>query len=329
MQIERLDEETLRVTFPGLDRVRRFSGVHDRNLRLLEDGLDLSVHCRGNEVYFRGNKSGLEKADNLLDRVGRILEERPRVTGEDLRLLIDQLEVDGPLSVHSVNQKGFMTTNRGSTIRPRTDGQAGYIRCMESNVVTVAVGPAGTGKTYLAVAYAVSKLRAGDVERIIITRPVVEAGEKLGFLPGDLKEKVDPYFRPLYDALFEMLGPEKVNRYIDRSIIEIAPLAYMRGRTLNNAFVILDEAQNTTRGQMKMFLTRIGEHSRAIITGDRTQIDLPDREKSGLWHIAEILDGLDEVAIVKLKSRDVIRHELVRRIIDAYDRWEQAGESRE
>jgi phosphate starvation-inducible PhoH-like protein len=215
-----------------------------------------------------------------------------------------------------------MTNYRGATIRPRTAGQGYYIEEMEKSLVTVAIGPAGTGKTFLAVSYAVSMLKNQMVDRIIITRPVVEAGEKLGFLPGDLKEKVDPYFRPLYDALFEMLGPDKTKRYIERNIIEIAPLAYMRGRTLNNAFILLDEAQNTTRGQMKMFLTRIGENARAVITGDRTQIDLPDKSRSGLSDIDQILTGVEGISLVKLQTRDVVRHPLVKRIIAAYEKYE-------
>ena len=220
----------------------------------------------------------------------------------------------------------IVLTQKGKAVQPKTLGQKEYINLIKNNDITFGIGPAGTGKTYLAVAMAVKAFKRDEVSRIILTRPAVEAGENLGFLPGDLKDKVDPYLRPLYDALFDMLGADKFNKYLERGLIEVAPLAFMRGRTLDNAFIILDEAQNTTREQMKMFLTRLGFGSKAVVTGDLTQTDLPDNKKSGLLHARDVLKGVEGIGSINLTERDVVRHALVQRIIVAYDKYDKKQE---
>ena len=240
-----------------------------------------------------------------------------------MRYLIDLVKSGNDDKIGSMAQDVVCVTAKGKPIKAKTLGQQKYLRAIEKNTITLGVGPAGTGKTYLAVAEAVAAFRAKAVNRIILTRPAVEAGERLGFLPGDLQNKVDPYLRPLYDALFDMLGPEIYNKYLERGNIEVAPLAYMRGRTLDDSFIILDEAQNTTREQMKMFLTRLGFGSKIVITGDVTQIDLPRDKVSGLKEAMRVLDGVEDIAICRLGAQDVVRHALVQRIVAAYDRYER------
>jgi len=324
LKIESVDKNTMKINFHDMNKARSFSGIQNKNLKMIEESLEVKINSRGNELFFFNEKGEMEKISKFLDKAKLVLDNRRSISSEDIYYLIDNTNSEEVLSDHTVNENGFMITSRGGTIRPKTQGQSEYIKQMENNTLCFAIGPAGTGKTYLAVAYAVTMLKSEYIDRIILTRPVVEAGEKLGFLPGDLQEKVDPYFRPLYDALFEMLGPDKTRKYMERNIIEIAPLAYMRGRTLNRAFVILDEAQNTTRGQMKMFLTRIGENTKAVITGDKTQIDLTEKSNSGLFDIPIILKDIKGIGIVNLKAEDVVRHSLIKKIINAYTEYEDS-----
>ncbi|HEX3394766.1 MAG TPA: PhoH family protein [Acidimicrobiales bacterium] len=291
-------------------------GHRDELLRLIEAAFgDAEILVRGNEITVTGVDA---------DRVGRLFEELVvllrqghRLDAADVRRTIDMAKADERPSV--VMAAEVLRSGRGRTVRPKTSGQRTYVDAIAANVVTFGIGPAGTGKSYLAVALAVQALNVGAVSRIILTRPAVEAGERLGFLPGDLMAKVDPYLRPLYDALYDMLGPEGAKRLLDGDTIEVAPLAYMRGRTLNDSFLILDEAQNTTPEQMKMFLTRIGFGSKAVVTGDVTQVDLA-AGRSGLLNLENVLTGIEGVSFVHLGSRDVVRHRIVADIVDAYER---------
>ncbi|MDQ6799084.1 MAG: PhoH family protein [Actinomycetota bacterium] len=291
-------------------------GHRDELLRLIEAAfVDAEILVRGNEITVDGPDA---------DRVGRLFEELVVLLGQGHRLdaadvgrTIDMVKADERPSV--VMGAEVLRSGRGRTVRPKTSGQRRYVEAIARNVVTFGIGPAGTGKSYLAVALAVQALNVGSVSRIILTRPAVEAGERLGFLPGDLMAKVDPYLRPLYDALYDMLGPEGAKRLLDGDTIEVAPLAYMRGRTLNDSFLILDEAQNTTPEQMKMFLTRIGFGSKAVVTGDVTQVDLA-AGRSGLLNLEAVLTGIEGVDFVHLSSRDVVRHRIVADIVDAYER---------
>ena len=300
-------------------------GAHDRNLARLEQKFGVSMRARGNELAIAGPESAVAAArsamDLLYDRARRGLEIDPGEVDGAARLA----EVAGVARLPGANGDLFgiddetTVETRRRRIAPRSPNQALYLRTIRERDVVFGVGPAGTGKTYLAVAAAVSMQTAGEVERIVLSRPAVEAGERLGFLPGDVREKVDPYLRPLYDALHDMVSGDRVMRQIGNGEIEIAPLAFMRGRTLSRAFVILDEAQNTTPTQMKMFLTRLGEGSRMVVTGDLSQIDLPGGVRSGLTEALDVLDGVDGVGVVRFTSRDVVRHSVVTRIVDAYD----------
>ncbi len=252
-----------------------------------------------------------------------MIEKGEKITMQNISYIMGLLEDGKAESVKSLKQlECIMVTSKGKPVKPKTIGQQNYVIAIRSNTITIGVGPAGTGKTYLAVAMAVTAYRSKQISRIVLTRPAVEAGESLGFLPGDLQQKVDPYLRPLYDALFDMLGPETFARCQERGEIEVAPLAYMRGRTLDDSFIILDEAQNTTNEQMKMFLTRLGNNSKIVVTGDITQIDLPSGKNSGLKTVIKILKDIEDISIIKLTSRDVVRHKLVQKIIDAYDKSE-------
>jgi phosphate starvation-inducible PhoH-like protein len=290
-------------------------GAHDKNLVEIEQRLNVQLARRGNHITITGETG----ASDIAAQVLRSLYDRLETGGE-----IAPGDIAGELRLLSSGRRGDAVEirTRRAIIRPRTPGQAGYVEALQSQDLVFGLGPAGTGKTYLAVAIAVSKMLQGKVKRIILSRPAVEAGEKLGFLPGDLKEKVDPYLRPLYDALFDMLPGEQVQRWIDTGEIEIAPLAFMRGRTLSHAYVILDEAQNTTSMQMKMFLTRLGEGSHMAVTGDPSQTDLPGVQQSGLAEARRILADVEGVAFIQLTSADVVRHDLVSRIVEAYDRAE-------
>ncbi|MFC1481427.1 PhoH family protein [Candidatus Neomarinimicrobiota bacterium] len=290
-------------------------GVNDRHLEILEATFDVSVLARGNKITLEGDDDVLNNLKRVLKDMIVTINRKGALTEDDVHVLAE-LPADGN-SVVSEDKPVILYTQKG-TVTPRTPGQLNYYNAALEHDIVFVVGPAGTGKTYQAVAVAIAALKSRLVERIILTRPAVEAGERLGFLPGDLKEKIDPYLTPLYDALQDMLPFEKVKAYLEQRIIEIAPLAYMRGRTLSSAYVILDEAQNATPLQMKMFLTRLGVNSRAIITGDITQIDLPGKEGSGLVQATQILDGIDGIAICQLNGRDVVRHRLVREIIQAY-----------
>jgi len=291
-------------------------GHRDELLRLIEAAFaDAEILVRGNEITVTG--ADADRVGRLFEELVVLLRQGHRLDAADVARTIDMVKADERPSV--VMGAEVLRSGRGRTVRPKTSGQRRYVEAIARNVVTFGIGPAGTGKSYLAVALAVQALNVGSVSRIILTRPAVEAGERLGFLPGDLMAKVDPYLRPLYDALYDMLGPEGAKRLLDGDTIEVAPLAYMRGRTLNDSFLILDEAQNTTPEQMKMFLTRIGFGSKAVVTGDVTQVDLA-AGRSGLLNLEAVLTGIDGVDFVHLGSRDVVRHRIVADIVDAYER---------
>lgn len=311
-------------------------GQQDANLKLLEENFQVRVLARGNSIKLLGPAPEVETALHVLEDLVTAAKKRKIFTQNDL---LTSIKIAQSLQTPSAPIESEVSTAKGKTveaistflgfIKPRTEGQRQMMKALEKNDIIFAVGPAGTGKTYLAVALAVSYLKENLVKKIVLARPAVEAGESLGYLPGDYKEKIDPYLKPLYDALEDMLPRDLLKRFIDQQIIEILPLAYMRGRTLNNAFVILDEAQNTTFMQMKMFLTRLGVNSKSIITGDITQIDLPSKKESGLVSSFYVLSGIDGIAFIKLTNRDVVRHPLVKDIIDAYERYDEKQNSKE
>ncbi|GIN85443.1 phosphate starvation protein PhoH [Heyndrickxia sporothermodurans] len=293
-------------------------GISDANLKLLEQNYDISIVTRGETIDVSGSESNIEKVYQIMYQLIKVIRKGITISGRDVVYAI-QMEKQGTIEYFSEIYDEEITKNtKGKPIRVKTFGQRQYISAIKKHDLVFGIGPAGTGKTYLAVVMAVTALKSGLVKKIILTRPAVEAGESLGFLPGDLKEKVDPYLRPLYDALNDVLGSEHTGRLIERETIEIAPLAYMRGRTLDDAFVILDEAQNTTHAQMKMFLTRLGFNSKMVITGDRTQIDLPKGAQSGLVAAEQILENVKGISFVYLEQTDVVRHPLVAKIINAY-----------
>jgi len=306
----------LKVLVPDNRLMVALVGQQDELLRLIEAAFDdAEILVRGNEITVSG--VGAQRVARLFEELVVLLRKGHRLDAADVRRTIDMVKADEQPSVVMATE--ILHSGRGRTVRPKTSGQHSYVDAIAKNVVTFGIGPAGTGKSYLAVALAVQALNARVVSRIVLTRPAVEAGERLGFLPGDLMAKVDPYLRPLYDALYDMLGPEGAKRLLDGDTIEVAPLAYMRGRTLNDSFLILDEAQNTTPEQMKMFLTRIGFGSKAVVTGDVTQVDLA-AGRSGLLGLEKVLTGIDGVEFVHLSSRDVVRHRIVGDIVDAYER---------
>lgn len=295
-------------------------GAQNIHLKLLEDELAVTINNRGNQVEISGDKEAVELADSVLNEVEQLSERGNRIKRTDILSAV-RMAQQGKLSQFIKMYEEEIGKDRdGRPIRIKNVGQRNYVHSVKNNDIVLGIGPAGTGKTYVAVAMAVAAMRRGEVKRIILTRPAVEAGEKLGFLPGDLKEKVDPYLRPLYDALYNIYGTEHTNRLMDREIIEVAPLAYMRGRTLDDAFVILDEAQNTTVPQMKMFLTRLGFGSKMIINGDKTQIDLPSGTTSGLIHAERVLSGVTGIGHIHFEAEDVIRHPLVAKVIKAYEK---------
>jgi phosphate starvation-inducible PhoH-like protein len=301
----------------------RVMGTRDEHLRLLEAELGLQLVWRGSAIRIAGPPESVSQGAAVLRLIHRQVRQGYQPGVNELAYLIG-LAREGRLDqAAGLTAETVVVTARGKKIFPRTTGQKDYVDLIRQNGVTLGIGPAGTGKTYLAVALAVAALQAKTVTRVVLTRPAVEAGEKLGFLPGELQEKVDPYLRPLFDGLYDILGADLFQKYLERGIIEIAPLAYMRGRTLDEAFIILDEAQNTTPEQMKMFLTRLGSGSKAVVTGDVTQVDLPRGAISGLVDAARVLDGVPGVAVTYLTVRDVVRHELVRQIIQAYERFER------
>ncbi|MBR2782047.1 MAG: PhoH family protein [Oscillospiraceae bacterium] len=301
-------------------------GALDENLRLIEEAFPVRIADRGTEIKISGEDNDVDGAVRTLEGLIAMAARGESIDEQRVRYLISLVREDREHEMVSLEKDVVCITAKGKPVKAKTLGQTKYLQAIEHNTVTIGVGPAGTGKTYLAVAEAVAAFRARQVSRIILTRPAVEAGERLGFLPGDLQNKVDPYLRPLYDALFEMLGAETYAKYLERGSIEVAPLAYMRGRTLDDSFIILDEAQNTTREQMKMFLTRMGFNSKVVITGDITQIDLPADKTSGLIEAIKILDRVEDIAICRLTASDVVRHVLVQRIIEAYEKYSNPPE---
>ena len=304
------------------------TGPNDSYIRALENAFkDVAITVRGNEVILRGSADGTERVKKLMQNFLTVVRAGQPLSDDAVRRSIAMILSDGnetPAEVLTLN----ILSNRGKTIRPKTSNQKKYVDAIDKHTVTFGIGPAGTGKTYLAMAKAVQALQAKQVNRIILTRPAVEAGERLGFLPGTLHEKIDPYLRPLFDALHDMLDPEAIPRLMASGTVEVAPLAYMRGRTLNDSFIILDEAQNTSPEQMKMFLTRLGFSSKMVVTGDITQIDLPTHQESGLSIVREILEGIDDISFMDLTSEDVVRHRLVSEIVDAYGRFDSADGNR-
>ena len=299
-------------------------GSFDENIKRIESEFGVHITNRGTELKIQGDEEAADQGARALEALLALASKGEDIDEQKVRYLISLVKTGNEDKVSQMAKDVVCVTARGKPVKAKTIGQQKYLRAIEKNTVTIGVGPAGTGKTYLAVAEAVNAFRAKTVNRIILTRPAVEAGERLGFLPGDLQNKVDPYLRPLYDALFDMLGPETYNKYLERGNIEVAPLAYMRGRTLDDSFIILDEAQNTTREQMKMFLTRLGFGSKIVITGDVTQIDLPSDKVSGLKEAVRVLENMEDIAICRLTGADVVRHQLVQQIVAAYERFEQA-----
>jgi len=295
-------------------------GSFDENIKRIEDALHVQVVNRGTDLRVIGDEEMVDKAVRTLEGLLALASKGETIDEQRVRYLITLVNEGNDYQVAQMAKDVVCITAKGKPIKAKTVGQQHYMRAIQKNTITIGVGPAGTGKTYLAVAAAVAAFRERTVNRIILTRPAVEAGERLGFLPGDLQNKVDPYLRPLYDALYDMLGAETFQKYQERGSIEVAPLAYMRGRTLDDSFIILDEAQNTTREQMKMFLTRLGFGSKIVITGDVSQIDLPDDKVSGLKDAVRVLDGVKDIAICRLTSADVVRHALVQEIINAYEK---------
>ena len=300
--------------------------MNDRNMAVLEQELSVVSALRGQDLQFRGDAENVAAAETAVARLITLLQHGETVDPMRIRYVVSLVrEGKSDLLDQLSGSDVIAITHRGRPIRSKTLGQRAYVEAVRKHELTLAVGPAGTGKTYLAMAMAVVSLKAKEVERIVLTRPAVEAGEKLGFLPGDMTQKVDPYLRPLYDALHELMGADSYQRLAERGTVEVAPLAFMRGRTLSDAFIILDEAQNATSEQMKMFLTRLGANSRCIVTGDVSQTDLPKDKKSGLVEAVNVLRNVEGVAIVELTARDVVRHELVQRIVQAYEKYEKNG----
>ena len=298
-------------------------GSFDENIKMIEKEFDVGVVSRGSEIKVTGEAENVSKGVRAINGLLMLINRGEALSDQNVRYVISLVNEGNEDQLPQMTADCICITSKGRPVKPKTLGQKKYIEAIRKNTVTLGVGPAGTGKTYLAVAMAVTAFRAKEVNRIILTRPAVEAGEKLGFLPGDLQQKVDPYLRPLYDALFDMLGAESFQKQLERGNIEVAPLAYMRGRTLDDSFIILDEAQNTTSQQIRMFLTRMGMNTKMIITGDLTQIDLPREQRSGLKEALKILDGVEGIGVVKLGQKDIVRHKLVTRIVNAYDKYDK------
>ncbi len=313
-----------------MEHVINVFGSFDENLRLIESEMNVRITDRESEIRISGEAENVMYAKNAIEGLISLAAKGENIDAQNVRYIMNLVKAGNEDKIDELARDVICVTAKGKPIKAKTLGQKKYVDAIKKNVITLGIGPAGTGKTYLAVAAAVAAFRAKEVNRIVLTRPAVEAGERLGFLPGDLQSKVDPYLRPLYDALFEMLGAETYTKYLERGDIEVAPLAYMRGRTLDDSFIILDEAQNTSREQMKMFLTRLGFGSKIVITGDTTQIDLPADKVSGLKEAVRVLDGVEDIAIMRLTGSDVVRHVLVQRIVEAYDKYEHAkDESRQ
>lgn len=314
-----------KITIGGIDQLQLF-GSGDENLRYIEKQYDTKIVARGNEILCIGDANEVTELERIFSEMISMLERNNEIALSDVKTIVDVIKTgvaDRGEKNNKIDSNSVILYTKSGAIAPKTDGQRKYYVSTRNNDVVFAIGPAGTGKTYLAVAIALTYLRNKLVNKIVLARPAVEAGESLGFLPGDLREKIDPYLKPIYDALFDMVIPNKLKKYMEAEIIEVVPLAYMRGRTLNNAFVILDEAQNTYPNQMKMFLTRLGVNSKAIITGDITQIDLPEKGTSGLVQIKDILIGIEGIDFIYLTEKDVVRHRLVKEIIKAYDKFNE------
>ena len=299
------------------------SGPFNKNITDLEKAFGVGIVCRGTEFKIIGEDENVRKTLTALNTMTDLYSQGTTLDEQSIHYCINMAQSGDAEKVKNMHSDLVLLTAKGKPIRSKTLGQTEYLKAISKNSITFGIGPAGTGKTYLAVAMAVKAFKSGQVSRIILTRPAVEAGEKLGFLPGDLQNKVDPYLRPLYDGLFDMIGPETFQKLMEKGVIEVAPLAYMRGRTLDDSFIILDEAQNTTKEQMKMFLTRMGNGSKIVVTGDVTQIDLPADKKSGLKDAISILKNIDDIAIIRLSEKDVVRHKLVQSIVKAYEKAEE------
>lgn len=314
-----MSEKTVVVT--NINDMLNLFGSYDSNIKIIQDELNVGIVNRGGEVKISGDENSVSKAHSCINSLLKSIRNGDTITEQQVRYTISMLEESDVSEIANLTDGGICVSSSGKVIKPKTLGQKRYVNAIAENTVTFGVGPAGTGKTFLAVSMAVRAFKAKEINKIILTRPAVEAGEKLGFLPGDLQNKVDPYLRPLYDALFEMLGAETFARLQEKGSIEVAPLAYMRGRTLDEAFIILDEAQNTSPEQMKMFLTRLGFNSKMVITGDITQIDLPNPNKSGLVEALKVLKNVKDISINHFTDKDVVRHKLVQDIVKAYESY--------
>ena len=315
-----------RINIDRMEQAVALFGSFDENVKLIEQVYGVKIVGRDSEIKVSGEPESVAKAVKTIESLLTLINRGEALSEQNVRYCISMVNEGSEEKIETLAGDCICVTSKGKPVKPKTFGQKKYCNTIKENTITIGVGPAGTGKTYLAVAMAVTAFRAQQVNRIILTRPAVEAGEKLGFLPGDLQQKVDPYLRPLYDALFDMLGAETYQKYLERGNIEVAPLAYMRGRTLDDSFIILDEAQNTTPEQMKMFLTRLGFNSKMVITGDVTHIDLPDGRKSGLKDVMSVLKHIDDIAQVHFNEKDVVRHRLVQNIIKAYEEREGKGQ---
>ncbi|MCI1951985.1 MAG: PhoH family protein [Clostridiales bacterium] len=317
-----------RLNIDRMEQAIALFGSFDENIKLIQEQYHVSIVGRDSEIKISGEPEDVARAVRAIESLLSMVNRGEALSEQNVRYCISLVNEGSEEKLQTLSRDCICITSKGKPVKPKTLGQKNYCTAIKSNTITLGVGPAGTGKTYLAVAMAVTAFRAQEVNRIVLTRPAVEAGEKLGFLPGDLQQKVDPYLRPLYDALFDMLGAETYQKYVERGNIEVAPLAYMRGRTLDDSFIILDEAQNTTREQMKMFLTRLGFGSKMVITGDVTQIDLPGGKHSGLKQVVHILKDVPDIAQVFFTGRDVVRHKLVQDIIKAYEKSDKNEEAR-
>jgi phosphate starvation-inducible PhoH-like protein len=320
-----LDIVEKKIELTGIDLLN-FCGVNDKNISLIKEAFDSTIVVRGDSILIKGEKGEVDNIERAVEELKFLQKRQGQITSHDVELVLDLLdntkefEIKNKVKPNTNELQEIILFKKNDFIKPRTATQLEYVKKIKENDIVFAIGPAGTGKTYLSVAFAVAALKSKEINKIVLARPAVEAGESLGFLPGDLSEKIDPYLRPLYDALDDMLPNDKLRTYMEKNTIEVVPLAYMRGRTLNNAFIILDEAQNATTTQMKMFLTRIGANSKAIINGDITQIDLPKKDMSGLIQIQDILKGIEGIGFVYFNKTDVVRHKLVMDIIDAYEK---------
>jgi len=316
------------IRFDNMEYAAELFGVFDENMILLEKEYGITAVARGGELKLTGSEDAVENAAKAVDGMLLLIRKGEHLNEQNIRYVVSMVREGSGNKLERLMSDCICITSRGKPVKAKTLGQEQYVEAIRDNTIVFGVGPAGTGKTYLAVAMAVKAFKAKEVERIVLTRPAVEAGESLGFLPGDLQQKVDPYLRPLYDALFDMLGPDNFQKQLERGTIEVAPLAYMRGRTLDDSFIILDEAQNTTSEQMKMFLTRLGAGSKAVVTGDITQIDLPGGKRSGLVEVTHILKDIEGIATVHFNSKDVVRHHLVQEIVKAYAAYNEKEQSR-